>query len=664
MRRKHTVARRVTHRVLLTLFVAMILLFTAAFFVARNSVIKETRKFSQAIAAVYGDLVSYDTAQKGIAVDESQSEIVRFYGDYVCKWYNVDYAYIYVLDVQEKEIHYIGASCDEEKFGKTDFANKMTGRVVKGDISEEELAVWMADGIETDPMFAHIETNNEFGHELTTIIRSYDCYGNKFLAGVDMDYGDVYLRVFHTFGVIALILLLVLGAVGVMSYVIVRRRVSKPMQAIATAMDEFITDGKRNDVLLDEVGGDDEFNRIASAFNHMTANIDEYLENINALTRDSERQETELEIAARIQRGFLPKEHLLSKNYEMHTLMKPAKNVGGDLYDYAALDDHRVLVVIADVSGKGVAASIFMSVTLTLIHQFAKMGLSPAEILNRTNESLCRNNPAMLFVTALVGVYDTDTNEFTYSNAGHDRPYIVGETVRRLDELAGTMLGLFTDEAYEETTVTLKTGETLFMYTDGVSETVSDKKEFFGLSRLEAVLAEAKANHVDNPVAHVLGAITTFANGAEQHDDITMLALTAKTTTELTLAPDVREFEKIKTEILKAPLPRKKLLDFCLAAEECFVNICSYAFGESPPPEEKIFATLTVSDRLTLRLADGGKPFNPLENINDPDDYDIDTQIGGLGRFIAVSAVDGADYEYKDGQNVLTLIDYIEEEQK
>lgn len=664
MKKNRSVARRVTGQTLIVLILALAVLFTTAFFVVKDSVVKETRKFSQAIAAVYGDLVSYDTAQKGIAVDESQSELVRFYGDYVCKWYNVDYAYIYVLDIQEDEIHYIGASCDEEKFGKTDFGDKMTGRVVKGKISEEERAVWMADGVETDPIFAHIETDNEFGHELSTIIRSYDCYGNKFLAGIDMDYGGVYRRVFHTFGVVAVVLLLVLGGVGAMIYVIVRRRVSKPAQAIASAMDEFITDGKRNGVLLDEVGGDDEFNRMATAFNHMTANIDEYLENINLLTRNSERQETELEIAARIQRGFLPKEHLLSKKYEMHTLMKPARNVGGDLYDYAALDDRHILVVIADVSGKGVAASIFMSVTLTLIHQYAKMGLSPAEILERANESLCRNNPAMLFVTALVGVYDTDTNEFTYSNAGHDRPYIVGDTVRRLDELAGTMLGLFADETYEETTVTLKTGETLFLYTDGVSETVSDKKEFFGLSRLEAVLAEAKANHVDNPVAYVLGAITTFANGAEQHDDITMLALTAKTTTELALSPDVREFETIKNEILKVPLPRKKLLNFCLAAEECFVNICSYAFGKTPPPEEKIFATLTVSDRLTLRLADGGKPFNPLENIHDPDDYDIDTQIGGLGRFIAVSAVDGADYEYKDGQNVLTLIDYIEEEQK
>ena len=663
MKKKRSVASRVTGQTVHVLLLAMAALLTMAFFVARNSVMKETRNFSKAIAYVYADVVSNDAAKQEIAIDESQQDLVKYYGEYVCRWYNVDYAYIYVLDIQEDEIHYIGASCDEEKFDKAKFEKEMTGRVVKG-ITEEDLSVWNAEGGVNNPVHAYIETKNDFGHVLTTIVRGFDGNGNKFLAAVDMDYHELYVRVFHIFGMIALIILLVIVAAGVMIYFIVRRRVSKPAQTIATAMDEFISDGKRKEMTLDEVDGDDEFNRMATAFNRMTANIDEYLENINVLTRDSERQETELEIAARIQRGFLPKTHLLSKKYEMHTLMKPAKNVGGDLYDYAALDDHRVLVVIADVSGKGVAASIFMSVTLTLIHQFAKMGLSPAEVLNRTNESLCRNNPAMLFVTALVGVYDTDTNEFTYSNAGHDRPYIVGEHLRRLDELAGTMLGLFADETYEETTATLKTGETLFLYTDGVSETVNEKKKFFGLSRLEAVLAEAKTNHVDNPVAHVMSALTEFAGEAEQHDDITMLALTAKTTTELALAPDVREFEKIKTEILKAPLPRKKLLDFCLAAEECFVNICSYAFGESPPPEEKIFATLTVSDRLTLRLADGGKPFNPLENINNPDDYDIDTQIGGLGRFIAVSAVDGADYEYKDGQNVLTLIDYIEEEQK
>ena len=663
MKKKRSVARRVTGQTVHVLLFAIAALLVMAFFLARNSVMKETRNFSKAIAYVYADVVSNDAAKQGIAIDESQQDLVSYYGEYVCRWYNVDYAYIYVLDIQEDEIHYIGASCDEEKFDKVEFENEMTGRVVKG-ISEEDLAVWNAEGGADNPVYAYIETNNDFGHVLTTIVRGYDGEGNKFLAAIDMDYHELYARVFRMFGMIAFIILLVIVAMGVMIYFIVRRRVSKPAQTIATAMDEFISDGNRKEVALDEVGGDDEFNRMAVAFNRMTANINEYLENINTLTRNSERQETELEIASRIQRGFLPKAHLLSKQYEMHTLMKPAKNVGGDLYDYAALDDNHVLVVIADVSGKGVAASLFMSVTLTLIHQYAKMGLSPAEILSRTNESLCRNNPAMLFVTALVGVYDTEKNAFTYSNAGHDRPYIAGETVRRLDELGGTVLGFYEDETYDETTVTLNTGETLFLYTDGVTETINSENQFFGRERLERVLGEAKAKHVDNPVAHVLSAITEFAGEAEQHDDITMLALTAKTTTELSLAPDVREFEKIKNAILKVPLPRKKLLDFCLAAEEYFVNICSYAFGDSPPADEKIACTLTVSDRLTLRLCDGGVPFNPLEDIADVDDYDIDEQIGGLGRFIAVSSVDGADYEYKDGKNVLTLIDYIEEEQK
>ena len=663
MKKNRSVARRVTGQTLIALLLAMAVLFTVAFFIAKNSVVQETRRFSRAIAFVYADLVSYDAAQKEIAVDESQSDVVRFYGDYVCNWYNVDYAYIYVLDVQSDEIHYIGASCDEEKFGKNDFSDEMTGRVVKGQISEEELSVWLDEREATTPVCAYIEKDNEYGHELTTVVRGYDCYGNKFLAGVDMDYSDVYWRVFHLFGFIAVIILLVLAAVGGGIYGIVRRRVSRPAQTIAAAMDEFITDDSRRDVTLPENIGDDEFNRIAAAFNRMTNNIDGYVDNINHLTRESERQETELAIASQIQRGFLPKEHLLSKYYEMHTLMKPAQNVGGDLYDYAALDDRHVLVVIADVSGKGAAASLFMAVTLTLIHQFAKVGLSPAEVLNRTNESLCRNNPALLFATALVGIYDTETNTFTYANAGHDRPYIMGKTLRKLDTLSGAVLGFFTDEKYNETTVKLQTGETLFLYTDGVTEMVNPQKKFFGLARLEQTLRDAKATHVDNPVAHVLGEITAFAAGEEQHDDITMLALTAKTTTELSLKFDVREFEKIKEAILKVPLPRQKKLEFCLAAEECFVNVCTYAFGENPPPGERIFCTLTVSDRLTLRLVDGGKPFNPLENITPPDDYNIDEDIGGLGRFIAVSSVDGTDYRYEDGKNVLTLIEYIEEEQ-
>jgi len=664
MKKRQSVARRVMRKTLVVVFSAMLILLAAAYCIVKDALVKDTRKFSTAIATVYADTIAMDAKQKDAAVNESFRDRLEYYGNYVCKWYSVDYAYVFVLDEENGRLHYYAATCNEEKFGKQeDLSEQVTSLEVQRDFTAEEWAVWSAEG-SNSPVVVFEETDNEYGHEYSTIMRQYDQQGNKFLVGVDMSYEDMYQHVFQVFGVIALVILLALGAVGVTVYYVVSRRVSKPAKTVAAAMDGFITDGDRQEVDLPENVLDDEFNRMAVAFNRMTENIDNYVENINRLTRDNERQETELEIAAHIQRGIMPTEHLLSEHYEMHTLMKPAKNMGGDFYDNAVLDDRRVLVVIADVSGKGVPAAIFMAVAFTVIHQLAEMGLSPAEILKRANDYLCRNNPAMQFVTALVGVYDTKANTFTYANAGHDRPYIMGKTVSRLDGLSGMILGLYEGESYGETSVTLKNGETLFLYTDGVTEAENAEQEFFGKERLEAVLAKAKETHAENPVAFVQQALAAFANGAEQHDDITMLALTAKTTTELSLAADVREFANIKAEILKAPLPRQKQLALCLAAEECFVNICSYAFGDHPPQEERITCTLTVSDRLTLRLVDGGIPFNPLENIEVPEDYDIDECLGGLGRLIATHSVDGMEYVYQDGKNTLTLVEYLEEEDK
>ncbi len=653
---KRSVAIKVTHHTSFVLLVALAILFVVSFLYVMQSTISKNRRYAQAVATIYSDIVAYESGKDGVPVDVEHPQNAIFYGDYACRWYGIDYAYIYVPDIEKNTVTYICFSAKDDNPKKPN--DYLTGYTLKRTISDEELAI-----INGKKVFGNISQKNQFGHQMTTFIRTEDTFGNVSIAGVSIDYSNMFKQIARVFSIIALIIVVVIIGVNYGVYLIVKKRVSKPAQIISKSMNDFITDGKRTDKKL-EIGTDDEFAMISTAFNSMTDDIDNYIKNINSLTRQQEHQNAELQIAAGIQKGFLPKEHIIAPNYELRAVMTPAKNVGGDLYDYVPLDDHRVLAVIADVSGKGVSAAMFMAVTLMLIRQFAKLDLSPCEILCRTNNTLAENNSALLFATALVGIYDSNTKEFTYSNAGHNLPYVVSDSIRTLKATCGTPLGLFENEEYTEQTEQLKTGDTLFLYTDGVNEAINQNNEFYGEERLESQLVNFRTSHAENLVSYVNNALCEYVGKAEQYDDITMLTLTVKDTTELLLDLDINELSRIKQAILTVPLPRTQQLNLCLAAEECFVNICSYAFPDGVPQGEKVRFTFAVSDRVMIRFRDGGIEFNPLENICVPEDYDLDTKIGGLGKFIAVSNVDDIKYSYENGKNILTLTKYFEEENK
>lgn len=652
---KHTVSVRIMRRLSAALLVLLLLLVGGAGIFVTNTVTERNQKYSRALNSIYGDLIVFASEQKGVPLDVEHPEECIFYGQYFCQWYDVSYVYVYVPDFETETATFIAILHNDKKAGVS-AGDNYNGYQLTRPFAPEELAVWSG---EQD--FAFLRRDNEFGSEYCTLHCVTDSFGNRVIVGLDIDNTEVFRHIFSVFALMALVILLVLVGINLVVYFIIRRRVTLPAETIRQSMNDFVTGGTHTPVEIDAADSD-EFSEIAAAFNNMAERIDSYVENIRTLTRQQEYQNAELDIASAIQRGILPDRYLCRDSYELRAMMEPAKDVGGDLYDYLPLDDDRVLLVIADVSGKGIPAAMFMLVTLTLIRQFARMGLSPAEILRRTNSTLSENNSAMLFTTALVGIYDDRTGEFTYSNAGHNLPYVLGSSLRVLDGAKGTLIGLFPDEDYTQTTVKLETGDTLLLYTDGVTEAVNGKREFFGTQRLEAALEAFRAAHGEDAVAFLYDAVRGFADGAEPFDDLTMLTLTARRTRTLELDCELRELERIKAELLALPLPRKQQLSMCLAAEEVFVNICSYAFPDGVPAGEKILFSVIESDRVSIRFADGGRPFDPLERVEQPEDYDPDTQLGGLGRFIGFAGTDERKYEYKDGKNVLTVTFYFEEE--
>jgi sigma-B regulation protein RsbU (phosphoserine phosphatase) len=244
----------------------------------------------------------------------------------------------------------------------------------------------------------------------------------------------------------------------------------------------------------------------------------------------------ELTVARSIQQSMLPHGFLPfagSAALDVAATMLPARNVGGDFYDYFQLDADRFGFVIGDVSGKGVPAALFMAMSRTVLKAVALRGQPPGECLREVNAFLCRENQAELFVTVFYGILNFRTGELQHSNGGHNAPYVLpaGGEPTALDtemcaaETSGTVLGMLEDAEYPTCRTQLRPGDALFLYTDGVTEATDPEGNLFWVERLEASLQESKAHSADDVIQGVLTAVQQFAAGAAQSDDITSVAV-------------------------------------------------------------------------------------------------------------------------------------------
>jgi hypothetical protein len=268
---------------------------------------------------------------------------------------------------------------------------------------------------------------------------------------------------------------------------------------------------------------------LARAFKTMTLDLDGYIENLTKVTAEKERIDAELNVATQIQSDMLP--HIFPPfpdrpEIDLFGVMKPAKEVGGDFYDFFFVDDDTLAVVVADVSGKGVPAALFMVIGKTLIKNNAQMGKSPEEVFKTVNNVLCENNDGGLFITCFMGYLNLVTGDFTSVNAGHNPPLLKRDGKYAYYKTQhGLVLAGLEDMVYKRETVTLKRGDTLYLYTDGVTEANNPAEELYG----EKCLLETINENADLPVRELCAAIwrdvEDFVDGAEQMDDITMLAL-------------------------------------------------------------------------------------------------------------------------------------------
>lgn len=650
---KKTIAQTAISRILVLVCIAFAVLLTTSFFVVNYVLLDELENYSKTVLYFYSDLVVYDSDMGGFPLDCEHSEKMKFYGDYISSWYNVDYTYMMIPHIEKGT----ATLCDISLVNLTDWEKEavenLIGTEFSYDFEEEEIDVYTG---KADCAFIITDTYRR--DEFVTIIKTDNDYGEPLLAGIAISYSDIRSKIFKSFGILAALMLLFTALIVIFIYRLIIRRVQEPAEAISEHMQRFVREGFKNSEKM-EVDSSKEFAMISSSFNSMNDSIESYIEDIKNLNSSKDMMQSEFDMAATLQKSILPPERLEHEEFYINAKMVAAREVGGDLYDYLDIDDTHTLLVIADVSGKGLAASIFMAMSLALIRQCARFGLTPGQMLEQTNDLLVPRNEEMLFVTTFIGIYNKETGVLTYSNAGHNRPYVLGKELITLEEAAGPALGVFENEKYEDSTVKLNMGDIVFLYTDGVTESTGNDREFYGTKRLEQALISFMSSGCNNPVDYVYGEIEQFSGDDAQYDDITMLALTTRKCSKLDLTPDISEFEKIKQLICNSEVDDKLKKNLCVAAEEYFTNICYYAFDGVETDNRQISFSLEYSGKIVMQLIDNGIPFDPTKEVmENADDYDFDTQIGGFGRFIASSVADDVTYEYKDNRNVLTITKY------
>ncbi|MBR2779086.1 MAG: SpoIIE family protein phosphatase [Firmicutes bacterium] len=402
----------------------------------------------------------------------------------------------------------------------------------------------------------------------------------------------------------------------------------------------------------------------------LTEEIEEYLEDIETITAEKERISTELSLATRIQASMLPGVFPAfpeRSEFDLFASMDPAREVGGDFYDFFLVDKDHLCLLIADVSGKGIPAALYMMATRILLANNVRMGKSPAAVLKDSNDSICANNPEEMFVTVWLGILDLSTGMLTAANAGHEFPVLKLPDGRfeLLKDKHGFVLGGLEGMRYKDYEVQMQPGSKLFLHTDGVTEAMNGEHALFGRERMLEALNEDPDAAPEQLVLNVRGAIDLFADGMEQADDLTMLCFVYNgenkmLTNELDIEaaaenlPQVLQF--IESRLEAAGCSRKAKMQIAIAAEEIYINIASYAYA---PDKGRAWIDMNVSDdqkEVSITFKDKGMPYNPLEK----EDPDVtlsaeERQIGGLGTFMTKKFMDEMLYEYKDGMNILTL---------
>ena len=383
------------------------------------------------------------------------------------------------------------------------------------------------------------EQNNEYGHNLDWFCPYKDANGNvTALIGADYEVrsqqaGAMQHTIFNVLPVLILYLITLLILIRILG-----RTFIDPIHSISRHIENFLSEGIPDKKPI-KVWGGFEIERLAGSFKIMTSQLSDYEEKLKKETAERERISTELNLASSIQSNQLPN-HFPAfpdrREFDLYAIMQPAKEVGGDFYDFFLIDEDHLAIAVADVSGKGVPAALFMMLSKTMLKTAVQLGFSPAGVLEKVNEQLAEGNDDNMFVTVWLGILEISTGKLTYADAGHEKPILYrNQNFKILNKkVIGMPLGMMEPlspanplypKQYHDQVIDLLPGDMILQYSDGVPEACDSKDQFFGENGLISALNGAPAFEPDKLLPHIFQQIKSFVGDAPQFDDITLLCM-------------------------------------------------------------------------------------------------------------------------------------------
>jgi sigma-B regulation protein RsbU (phosphoserine phosphatase) len=537
------------------------------------------------------------------------------------------------------------------------------------------------------PLIKQSRTNPVTGDAVTTTLK-IERLGNfihiyaPILAGVagfvhvGMDQGFIQAQIWSTVAKQQGLIFAIFMTSIVLAYIFVNR-ISRPLNQLAdytrTLATHDFAAGLNIPAAIEALPqkSKDEIGKLAESFMDMERTLQRYLKDLEETTASKERIESELKIAHEIQMSMVPKTFPPfpdRREIDLYATLVPAREVGGDFYDFFFIDDHRLCFAIGDVSGKGVPASLFMALTKTMFRATGgRQNATPELILSRLNEEICRDNDSCMFVTVFCCVLDVRTGRVEYSNAGHNLPYVLSNgVVTALPKTRGMALGVSESADFHAGQIVLKPGDLLALYTDGVTEAMDQEDQLFSESRLETTLRAVNGLSSKAVIERVVKEVHGFSKGAPQSDDITLLVLgyvglkeTDEGTLSVLLKNDLSELQRmnqIVTEFAERHgLASELVFRLTLVLEEVVTNVISYGYEDSS--EHEISVRLSWKDpHIEIEIKDDGRPFNPLEAP--PPDMGkplAEKQVGGLGIHLVREMMDELEYRRENDKNLLIL---------
>ncbi len=481
---------------------------------------------------------------------------------------------------------------------------------------------------------------------------------------------DVYAGVIEMNTILIIVAVLALFLIAFLTHNVIKK-ISKPIGEFAVSA-RSIAKGNFN-TPLPVVKSEDELFELRKSMDFMQTSLNTYITELKDTTSAKERIESELNIARQIQMGMIPKifPPFPDRNdIDLFAMLRPAKEVGGDLYDFF-IHDEKLFFAIGDVSGKGVPASLLMAVTRSLFRSVAATLEDPKLIVESINHAIGESNESNMFVTMFIGVLDLPSGHVKYCNAGHNPPCIISESgeVSFLDVIPNTPVGIFDHFEYTTQTVDIPHGSTAFLYTDGLTEAENPQKELYTEKRLMDVLKSHPSVDAESMLRIVLKSVEGHVNGAVQSDDLTMMVIRYHKVEnagelfdnrKLVINNQVSELhllagfiDKIGEEL---SLDAGLVMSLNLAMEEAVSNVIFYAYpdGETNHKIEIIFSKR--GKEIYFSIIDSGVPFDPTAKK----DADItlsaqEREIGGLGIFMVKKIMDSVVYSREGDKNILKM---------